>query len=57
MVDKIKRSRYAFFIEREDGSYIAYSTLSGAVIAFTEQSYIDRLKKNNITRSYKEQFK
>lgn len=45
MADKLKKSRYAIFLEKEDGSYIAYSTLSGAIIVFTEPSYINRLKK------------
>ena len=45
MSKKLKRSRYAFFINKDDGSVIAYSSLSGAIIAFREITYIDRLNQ------------
>lgn len=41
---KLKKSKYAFFIEKDNGEYIVYSSLSGAVILFSEESYINRLK-------------
>lgn len=44
MPKQLKKSKYAAFIEKEDGTIIAYSSWSGAVIAFTEPSYIERLK-------------
>ena len=40
----LKKSKYAFFINKEDGHYIVYSSLSGAVILFDDETYITRLK-------------
>jgi len=40
----LKKSHYAFFVEKDNGTYIVYSSLSGAVILFSENSYIERLR-------------
>ena len=37
------KSMYAYFIEKDDGTYIVYSTFNGAVITFTEPEWIERL--------------
>lgn len=44
MIEKLKKSKYAFFIKKDDGNYIAYSSLTGAVIIFSDEEYINRLK-------------
>jgi len=46
MADEIRlvKSKYAFFIDKGDGAYLVYSSLTGAIIAFKEISYIERLQ-------------
>lgn len=41
---KLRKSKYAFFVKKENGNYIAYSSLTGAVIVFNENKYIKMLK-------------
>lgn len=40
----LKKSRYAFFVKKENGEYIVYSSLSGSVIRFYEDTYIGMLE-------------
>lgn len=42
---KIKKSKYAFFVRKSDGSYIVYSPVSGSVIRIFEEKYIMLLEK------------
>lgn len=37
---QLRKSKYAFFVKKENGNYIVYSSLSGAVIVFNENKYI-----------------
>lgn len=39
----LKKSKYSFFVRKENGSFIVYSSLSGAVILFHEERYINML--------------
>ncbi len=39
----LKKSKYAFFVRKDNGNYVVYSSLSGAVILFKEKKYIDML--------------
>ena len=41
----LKKSKYSFFIKKESGYYVAYSTLTGAVVIFDEEKYIERLEE------------
>lgn len=41
---KLKKSKYSFFIENDEG-YIIYNSLNGLIINCTEQKYIDEIKK------------
>lgn len=41
---KLRKSKYAFFVKKENGNYIAYSSLTGAIIVFNENKYIKMLK-------------
>ncbi len=41
---KIKKSKFAVFVKKENGNYIAYSSMSGAVIVFNQEKYIKTLK-------------
>ncbi|MBE6798264.1 MAG: radical SAM protein [Ruminococcaceae bacterium] len=41
---KLQKSKYSFFVEKENGNYIAYSSLSGSVVHLHEEKYIEMLK-------------
>lgn len=41
---QLRKSKYAFFVKKENGNYIVYSSLSGAVIVFNENKYIKMLE-------------
>lgn len=43
-MQKLRKSKYAFFVKKENGNYIVYSSLSGAVIVFNENKYIKMLE-------------
>lgn len=38
---KLRKSKYAFFVKKENGNYIVYSSMSGAVIVLHEKKYIE----------------
>lgn len=40
----LKKSKYAFFVKKDNGHYVVYSSLSGAVIFFREDKYIKLLE-------------
>lgn len=40
----LRKSKYAFFVKKDNGNYIAYSSLSGAVIHLKESKYIEMLE-------------
>ena len=41
---QLRKSKYAFFVKKENGNYIVYSSLSGSVIVFNENKYIKMLE-------------
>ena len=41
---KIRKSKFAVFVKKENGNYIAYSSMSGAVIVFNQDTYIKMLE-------------
>ncbi len=41
---QLKKSQYAFFVKKENGNYISYSSLSGSAIRFSDQKYIEMLE-------------
>lgn len=40
-----KKSRYAFFIEQENGEMIIYHSTTGFILQCTEPEYIEKTKK------------
>lgn len=41
---KLRKSKYAFFVKKENGNYIVYSSMSGAVICRTGIGHELRLR-------------
>lgn len=41
---QLRKSKYAFFVKKENGNYIVYSSLSGAVVVFNKNIYIKMLE-------------
>lgn len=41
---KIRKSKFAIFVKKENGNYIVYSSMSGAVIVFNQEAYIKMLE-------------
>lgn len=41
----LKKGKYSFFVKKENGNYIVYSSLSGAVIVFNDKKYIEMLEE------------
>lgn len=41
---KLKKSKFAFFVKKENGNYIVYTSMSGAVIVFNKENYIKMLE-------------
>lgn len=42
---QLRKSKYAFVVRKENGNYIVYSSLSGAVVVFNENKYIEMLER------------
>ena len=43
-MERMKKSKFAFFVKKANGNYIVYSSLSGAVILVREDKYIKLLE-------------
>ncbi len=41
---QLKKSKFAFFVKKENGNYIVYTSMSGAVIVFNKENYIKMLE-------------
>ncbi len=42
-IDMLKKSKYAFFIKKDSRYYIVYSSLTGTVVVFDEDMFINKL--------------
>lgn len=41
---KIRKSKFALFVKKDNGNYVVYSSMSGAVIVFNQELYVKMLE-------------
>ena len=42
---ELKKSYYSFFVKKDNGDYVVYSSLTGAIVYFSDSEYIERLEE------------